>query len=168
MKFNKKFLYAGMFSVMLLQSTPAISTVFAADNININDDQIIDDQINNDDQTNDNFEISNFSSKLELDEDLTGKHGNQIELFPISKERPWYKVWVENTSDHDYYIEVCMDNADGKVVGSFNVPKHTAKTGRILKANSFGDRYITIKSESGYPLSGRICVRVGSTEQDVH
>ena len=168
MKFNKKFLYAGMFSVMLLQSTPAISTVFAADNININDDQIIDDQINNDDQTNDNFEISNFGSKLDLDANLNETQGNQIEFFTVSKQHPWYKVWVENTSDHDYYIEVCMNNPDGKVVDSFNVPKHTAKTGRILKANSFGDRYINIKSESGYPLSGRVCVRVGTTEQDVH
>ena len=47
MKFNKKYLYAGMFSIMLLQSTKAISTVFAADNIKIN--QINNDKLNQED-----------------------------------------------------------------------------------------------------------------------
>ena len=94
MKFNKKkCLYATIFLIILLL-TPVISIFFATDNINFNDNN----------QTNDNFEISNFTSRLDLDEDLNETHGNQIEFFTVSKQHPWYKVWVENTSDHDYYI----------------------------------------------------------------
>lgn len=152
-------MYAGIFSVILLQSTPAIINVFAANNISVTNNNI---QINN---NNNNYET--YSSKYVDGRSISGKTGDYEKSFYISDSYSWYKVWIQNTSDHDYTVDITNDSPVGNLLKSFKV-KHRSAGYVILKRGKDGDKYVSVTSESGYPLSGSVAIREATVKSDLN
>ena len=93
MKFNKKCLYVGVFSVILLQSTQVISTVFTADNINNN-------QNNNEILSN---KLEDETAQKDNDEAYAKvNHGHVKDVTDFSDE---YRLGAVNGRIVNFYVE---------------------------------------------------------------
>ncbi len=149
MKFNEKYLYIFMFSVILLQSTIAIINIFTTDYASINDSQI-----------NDDNDVSNFVSHLAADSDVDDEQGNESISFYMESKMPYARIWIKNDSYHDYNVTVSKGTPNGTELYSFYTPSRSF--GSIIKTFTKGTYFVNITSESGYPLKGRVIVRVAT------
>lgn len=137
---------------MLLQSTPAISTVFAADNTNINNTQI----------DNNNNHISNFITYQLVNKTLDSKKGHQSKFFYMDSDLKYAKIWVKNDSEHFYNVTVTEDTPGGQELYYFSVPKGDYNyIIRDFEPDSI--YYVNVSSNNSYPLKGQLSVRGASS-----
>ncbi len=137
MKFNKKCLYTCIFSVMLLQSTTIVSTIFAAANINTNS---YDNKINYNNENLKNIkstkviklvdkEIANDLYNINKISQLNSINGFEVNDFAglrsfnkkliLTDKYGWFKIFVKNTGSEDIKISI------GNYV--YTVPAHKNK-----------------------------------------
>ena len=95
-------------------------------------------------------------------EKLDDLHGNQQVSFSTEADMPWYKIWVKNTSTHDYLVEIHKNSSVGTKVDSFYAPAgrettYQGDTGIIAERV-----YLSVIQGQSYPLSGTITVKIGT------
>ena len=165
MKFNKKCLYAGMFSVMLLQSTPAINTVFAADNI-----------INNNDENYNNGESeeTNILTDKEIVDDLDNLNEisplNTVEGFEVNdfaglrsfnkkliltNKFGFFKIMVKNTGSEDIKVGI------GNYI--WTVPAHQVKYIKNPKGQKWSKGTYTVGFTCGGGMYGSAEARISDS-----
>ena len=103
-----------------------------------------------------------YGANVVINEGLTSTAGNQSFFFDTTKTMPWYKIWITNTSTHDYLVNVRKGSPNGSIEHSFYVPAGTKTTYQ-------GDTGIVAQTEcvevlqgQSYPLSGTISVKIGT------
>ena len=104
-----------------------------------------------------------YNSEVRLDNvQLRDAYGNQIETFSTTPTMPWYKVWVNNTSNYNYTVNIRKYTGMGTIVGTFSVPAHTQKyyqgdTGKVAEVVA-----IEVMQPQSYPLSGTVSAKIGT------
>lgn len=178
MKLNKKFLHIGILLIILQISISNI-TVFAN---NTSNNDILNMDSN---KTNDNY----FTSKRIFNETLNDTEGCELKTFNIYKDYPYFKVWINNTSEHTYIAVITKDNEVGKILGKFKINPHSKSSFNVLteyysdknkniiitklpydnNINSipFETIVVSVTSESGYKLKGSMSVRISSNKNDL-
>lgn len=125
MKFNKKCLCSSVFSLVLLQLSQSNNIVFASgfDDSNIYNNFTY----NTLNEVNKNYKFSFLTTHKSANDDLITK-GCNISFFNLREEYPYFKIWVNNTSDVYYNAVVTRDSDKGPILCGFKIDPHDTMT----------------------------------------
>ncbi len=166
MKFNKKLLFTSIFLVILLQISQINNKVFANDTV-----------YNNISNLSDNNSLDNnykFNSKIILNEGLTNDDGSELKTFKVEKNDLYFKVSINNKSDHYYGAILTKDKVNGEIFGEFGINPNSSSSFIVpfyvynSNLSTFKNIYVSVFSQSGYKLNGSITIQVYTNNSDIN